>query len=103
MESDCYQPGYQFSYLRGEHMSPKMQLIAKLDQRLAMNQQLRQAITLLQYNTIELKQFVQQYIENNPLIDVDEAENAEHRHEHESDKTRSSDYTAALSRSNQYQ
>jgi RNA polymerase sigma-54 factor len=80
-----------------------MQLVAKLDQRLAMNQQLRQAITLLQYNTIELKQLVQHYVENNPLIDVEEAENAEHRQEADGDKNRNNDYTAALTKAHQHQ
>lgn len=55
-------------------MSTKMLLTAKLDQRLVMSQQLTQAITLLQYNTLDLKQLVQQYIETNPLIDVEEVE-----------------------------
>ncbi|VVC77076.1 RNA polymerase sigma-54 factor [Aquicella siphonis] len=55
-------------------MSTKMLLTTKLDQRLAMNQQLSQAITLLQYNTLELKQVIQQYIETNPLIEVVEGE-----------------------------
>jgi RNA polymerase sigma-54 factor len=86
-------------------MSPKMQLVAKLDQRLAMNQQLRQAITLLQYNTIELKQLVQNYLENNPLIDLEEAENTDNQHETDAfstEKNQSNDYTAALSKSNQF-
>ncbi len=51
-----------------------MLMTMKLDQRLAMSQQLRQAITLLQYNTVELRQLVQQYIETNPLIDIEEIE-----------------------------
>lgn len=55
-------------------MSTKMQLTTRLDQRLSMNPQLRQAITLLQYNTLDLKQIVQQYIETNPFIEVDETE-----------------------------
>ena len=55
-------------------ISGKMQVTMKLDQRLMMSQQLRQAITLLQYNTLDLKQLVQQCIETNPLIDVEEIE-----------------------------
>jgi RNA polymerase sigma-54 factor len=58
-------------------MNNKLSITMRLDQRLAMNQQLRQAISLLQYNTIELKQVIQQHIESNPLIDIDEAESAE--------------------------
>jgi RNA polymerase sigma-54 factor len=52
----------------------KMLITTKLDQRVSMNQQLQQAITLLQYNTLDLKQLVQQFIETNPLIDVEESE-----------------------------
>jgi RNA polymerase sigma-54 factor len=55
----------------------KMQLTARLDQRLAMSQQLTQAITLLHYNTLDLQQLVQQYIDTNPLIEVDEPESNE--------------------------
>lgn len=55
-------------------MSTKLALTAKLDQRLAMNQQLRQAINLLQYNTLELKQIIQEHLETNPLIEAEDAE-----------------------------
>lgn len=55
-------------------MSTKMLLTTKLDQRLVMSPQLSQAITLLQYNTIDLKQLVQQYIQTNPLIDIENTE-----------------------------
>ncbi len=55
-------------------MSNKMLVTVKLDQRLMMSQQLRQAIMLLQYNTLELKQFVQQCLEKNPLIETEETE-----------------------------
>lgn len=63
-------------------MNNKMLLTTKLDQRLVMNQQLSQAITLLQYNSMELKQLVQQYIDSNPLIehesiDIQEASDSE--------------------------
>lgn len=53
-------------------MSNKMLLTTKLDQRLLMNQQLKQVITLLQVTTLELKQQVKTWIESNPLIEVDE-------------------------------
>ena len=55
-------------------MSTKMLVSVRLDQRLTMSQQLRQAITLLQYNTLDLKQLIQQHIETNPLLEVDEPE-----------------------------
>ncbi len=54
-----------------------MLLTTKLDQRLVMNQQLRQAITLLQYNTLDLQQIVKQHLENNPLIELEETESDE--------------------------
>ena len=54
-------------------MSTKMQITAKLDQRLTMSHQLMQAINLLQYNTLDLKQLIQYYLENNPFIEADEA------------------------------
>ena len=53
-------------------MSNKMLVTVKFDQHLAMSQQLRQAITLLQYNTLELKQLVQEQLENNPLLETDD-------------------------------
>ncbi len=53
-------------------MSNKLLLTTKLDQRLLMNQQLKQVITLLQVTTLELKQQVEQWIETNPLIEVKE-------------------------------
>lgn len=54
------------------HINNKMMLTAKLDQKLAMNPQLRQAITLLQYNTLDLRQYIQQYMEKNLFLDVEE-------------------------------
>lgn len=56
-------------------MSTKMLVSVKLDQRLSMSQQLRQAITLLQYNTLDLKQLVRQQLEANPLLEAEENEN----------------------------
>jgi RNA polymerase sigma-54 factor len=53
-------------------MSNKMLVTVKMDQRLKMSQQLRQAITLLQYNSLDLKQLVQHYLETNPLLDAEE-------------------------------
>ena len=64
-------------------MSTKMQVTMKLDQRLMMSQQLRQAIALLQYNTLDLKQLVQQHVETNPLLEVEETEAENHSEEDE--------------------
>jgi RNA polymerase sigma-54 factor len=52
-------------------MNIKFELTQKLDQRLTMNQQLRQAIMLLQYNTIDLKEMVKKLIEENPLLEAE--------------------------------
>jgi RNA polymerase sigma-54 factor len=53
-------------------MSHKLQLTTKLDQRLLMNQQLKQVITLLQVTTLELKQQVKTWLETNPLLELKE-------------------------------
>lgn len=53
-------------------MSGKMLLTARLDQRLLMNQKLKQVITFLQYTTVELKQQIKEMIETNPLLEVNE-------------------------------
>ncbi len=58
-------------------MSQKLQLTTKLDQRLLMNQQLKQVITLLQVTTLELKQQVKTWLETNPLIELKEEVNEE--------------------------
>jgi RNA polymerase sigma-54 factor len=51
-------------------MVTKLQLSPRLDQRLMISQQLKQAITLLQYSTVELTQVIKQYIDSNPMIEV---------------------------------
>lgn len=88
-------------------MSTKMLLTAKLDQRLVMSQQLTQAITLLQYNTLDLKQLVKQYIETNPLIEIEnpenlEAENTSIKSEDSEESGQLFNFTADLSKSNRY-
>lgn len=89
-------------------MSTKMLVSVKLDQRLTMSQQLRQAITLLQYNTLDLKQLVQQHLETNPLLEMDETEiesvaeeeNYSVTSESSEDQSEISKFSAALSRQN---
>lgn len=49
-------------------MKPSLQL--KLSQQLAMTPQLQQAIKLLQLSSLELKQEIQQALENNPLLEI---------------------------------
>lgn len=51
-----------------------MLLTTKLGQKLAMNPQLSQVITLLQYTTLELKQEISNIIEKNPLLELVEEE-----------------------------
>lgn len=59
-------------------MSSKMMLVTRLDQRLLMNQNLKQVITILQCSTLELKQKIREMTESNPLIEVqDENEESE--------------------------
>ena len=55
-------------------MSMKMLVSLRADQRLSMSMHLRQAITMLQYSTLELTQIIQQSLADNPLLDVDETE-----------------------------
>lgn len=58
-------------------MSSKVQLTARFDQRLAMNQSLTQAINLLQYATVDLKQMMLQSLNANPLLELDESQQEE--------------------------
>lgn len=55
-------------------MNSKMQLGVNLSQRLMMNQNLMQVITLLQHATIDLKQQVLNFLERNPLLEANEPE-----------------------------
>ncbi len=55
-----------------------MALTTRLDQRLMMNQKLKQVITFLQFTTQELKQQIKEIIETNPLIEIcEETEDSE--------------------------
>ena len=67
-------------------------MTVKLDQRLAMSQQLRQAIMLLQYNTLDLKQLVHQTIEKNPLLELEETDYIEPTRSADTIRHRSSTY-----------
>ena len=58
-------------------MRNKLVLTTKLDQRLQISPQLMQAITLLQHNTLELKQIVQTELEQNPLLELEESDDTE--------------------------
>ncbi len=63
-------------------MSSKLLLTAKLDQRLMMNQKLKEMINFLQYTTIEIKQKIAEFIESNPLLEeLEEGESQEEEQE----------------------
>ena len=51
-------------------VNPSLQL--RLTQKLAMAPQLQQAIRLLQLNRIELRDYIQELVEANPLLDHEE-------------------------------
>jgi RNA polymerase sigma-54 factor len=77
-------------------MSLKMLVSLRTDQRLAMNAQLRQAISLLQYNTLEITQYVKQALENNPLLEADEGDLSQVEERQQFEETRS--YSADISK-----
>src|SRR5690554_4988197 len=52
----------------------KQSLQFKFSQQLSMTPQLQQAIKLLQLSTLELQQEVQQALEENPLLELEQAE-----------------------------
>ena len=51
--------------------NPSLQL--RLTQKLAMAPQLQQAIRLLQLNRIELREYIQELVDSNPLLDQEDA------------------------------
>ena len=58
-------------------MKPSLQL--KLSQHLALTPQLQQSIRLLQLSTIELEQELERYLQENPLLEREEAEYASYQ------------------------
>jgi RNA polymerase sigma-54 factor len=83
-------------------MSNKMQVTVKMDQQLAMSQQLRQAITLLQYNTLDLRQLVAQHLEQNPLLEVEETDEDAETNSIDNEPYQATLYSASLVKSRQY-
>jgi len=79
-----------------------MLLTARLDQRLVMSQQLTQAITLLQYTTLDLKQIVKQYLETNPLIEIEEHETGSDDNQENSEEAQQYYYSAHARKINRY-
>ncbi|MBC54930.1 MAG: RNA polymerase factor sigma-54 [Gammaproteobacteria bacterium] len=55
----------------------KISLQLKLGQQLTMTPQLQQAIRLLQLSTLDLQQEIHQALESNPMLEVDEAHDAD--------------------------
>ncbi|QQK81533.1 RNA polymerase factor sigma-54 [Salicibibacter cibi] len=58
-------------------MNLEMGLIQQQTMKLVMTQQLRQAISLLQYSTLELSEYIEEQALENPLLDVNEADRDE--------------------------
>ncbi|MFT2109777.1 RNA polymerase factor sigma-54 [Marinomonas sp. 2405UD68-3] len=54
----------------------KQSLQLKMGQQLTMTPQLQQAIRLLQLSTIDLQQEIHEFLESNPLLEIDDEENA---------------------------
>lgn len=52
----------------------KLQLSQEQSLKITMSQGLSQAISLLQYSSIEILNFLQEQAESNPLIDMDKQE-----------------------------
>lgn len=57
-------------------MRANVQITQKLSTGLRMNQQMQQAIGLLQLSTIELNQAILEEVEKNPLLEIEERENS---------------------------
>lgn len=53
-------------------MRANVQITQKLSTGLRMNQQMQQAIGLLQLSTIELNQAILEEVEKNPLLEIEE-------------------------------
>lgn len=66
---------------------PSLQL--RLAQKLALSPQLQQAIKLLQLNRIELREYIQEVLDSNPILERDEGEGAADSAETESPKQES--------------
>ena len=56
----------------------KQSLQLKLGQQLTMTPQLQQAIRLLQLSTLDLKQEIHEFLESNPLLELDDDEQIHH-------------------------
>ena len=55
----------------------RQSLQLRMGQQLTMTPQLQQAIRLLQLSTLDLQQEIQEALDSNPLLEVEEGENAE--------------------------
>jgi len=61
----------------------KLSLQLKLGQQLTMTPQLQQAIRLLQLSTLDLQQEIYQALESNPMLEVDEGTDEQHKKQDE--------------------
>ena len=66
---------------------PSLQL--RLTQKLALAPQLQQAIRLLQLNRIELREYVQEVLDSNPILERDEGDGAPEQSESQSSDSES--------------
>lgn len=76
-------------------MNGKLSLTTKLNQRLLMNQKLKQVIKFLQYSTIEIKEQIQELLESNPMVEI--KEESDYSTEHNDDF--STNYTHGVRKS----
>ncbi len=67
----------------------KQSLQLKIGQQLTMTPQLQQAIKLLQLSTLDLQQEIQQALESNPMLDVNEEQEAERKADNDQDQVKS--------------
>src|SRR6056297_3188714 len=70
--------GLHWRHPQGHHCRTPMKqaLQLKLGQQLTMTPQLQQAIKLLQLSTLDLQMEIQQVLQSNPLLEVDEGDEA---------------------------
>ncbi len=66
----------------------KQSLQLKIGQQLTMTPQLQQAIKLLQLSTLDLQQEIQQALESNPMLDVNEEQEAERKSDSDQEKVK---------------
>ena len=76
--------------------NPSLQL--RLAQKLALAPQLQQAIKLLQLNRIELREYIQEVLDSNPILEREEGEGAVETSEQDSSKSEADNLPEDLSK-----